>query len=151
LSRFSANRVLDVFQQGIVAVLITLLGVIVAAATAHLAILMFTRFSQAWGEVSTAEGLIPVMQRAFGGVLIVVLGLELMETLRTFSSAHKVRVEVILIVGIIAVGRHIIEIDPVAATGTQLAGMGALILSLTIGYFLVLKGHAPPSKPSQED
>jgi uncharacterized membrane protein (DUF373 family) len=112
LSRFSANRVLDVFQQGIVAVLITLLGVIVAAATAHLAILMFTRFSQAWGEVSTAEGLIPVMQRAFGGVLIVVLGLELMETLRTFSSAHKVRVEVILIVGIIAVGRHIIEIDP---------------------------------------
>jgi uncharacterized membrane protein (DUF373 family) len=79
------------------------------------------------------------MQRAFGGVLVVVLGLELIETLKVYFHEHQVRVEVIMIVGLIAVGRHVIQIDYVHEEASQLFGLGALIVSLALGYFLVGK------------
>jgi uncharacterized membrane protein (DUF373 family) len=43
--------------------------------------------------------------------LTVILALELLETLKAYFAEHRVRLEVILIVSIIAVGRHALEID----------------------------------------
>ena len=64
-----------------------------------------------------------------------------METLKTYFHEHRVRVEVILIVSIIAVGRHIIQVDYEHMSGSQLIGLGGLMLALTGGYFLVTKTH----------
>ncbi len=113
--------------------------VAVVAATAQLFILLFKRLPMSWSEIQTAEDLHPVMQRVFGGVLIVVLGLELIETLKVYFKEHRVRVEVILIVSLIAVGRHVIQVDYEHLTGMQLVGIGALILSLAGGYFLIAR------------
>ena len=52
-----------------------------------------------------------VLQRGFGGVLVVLLGLELLDTLKAYFSEHHIRVEVIIVVAMIAVGRHIIQLD----------------------------------------
>ena len=75
------------------------------------------------------------MQRAFGGVLVVVLGLELIETLKVYFHEHQVRVEVIMIVGLIAVGRHVIQVDYEHVEASQLIGLGALIVALALGYY----------------
>jgi uncharacterized membrane protein (DUF373 family) len=77
------------------------------------------------------------MQQSFAGVLIVVLGLELLETLKTYFAEHHVRLEVILVVAIIAVGRHVIQIDFEHTPGTVLLGLSSVILALTVGYFLI--------------
>jgi uncharacterized membrane protein (DUF373 family) len=137
------NRALEKFEAFIIAALQLLLVVVVAVATAHLFTLLFTRLPSNWAEVRTADDLHHVMQRAFGGVLIVVLGLELIETLKVYFREHKVRVEVIMIVSLIAVGRHIIQVDYEQVSAWQLMGLGLLIVSLAAGYFLVAKAHGP--------
>ena len=85
------------------------------------------------------------LQRSFSGVLMVMLGLELLETLRSYFKTHHVKVEVILIVAIIAAGRHVIEIDVAHAPAMQLVAYGALMLTLSGSYFLVKRTHAGES------
>ena len=133
------NRFIGKFEALIIALLQLLLVVAVAVVTAQLFILFIKRLPDAWADISNAEDLHTVMQRAFGGVLVVVLGLELIETLKVYFHEHQVRVEVIMIVGLIAVGRHVIQIDYLHEEAPQLFGLGALIVSLALGYFLVGK------------
>lgn len=140
------NRLIEKFEVVIIALLQLLLVVVVTLATAQLFVLLFKRLPMSWSEVATADDLHLVMQRAFGGVLIVVLGLELIETLKVYFREHKVRVEVIMIVSLIAVGRHIIQVDYANVEGSQLLGMGALIMSLAGGYFLIAKAHTREPK-----
>jgi uncharacterized membrane protein (DUF373 family) len=91
--------------------------------------------------------------RIFAGVLVVLLGLELIETLKAYFVEHHVRTELILAVALIALGRHIIQIDVAHASGVQLVGVAALILALALGYFVIRKSHAqsgagdPPATP----
>jgi uncharacterized membrane protein (DUF373 family) len=80
-------------------------------------------------------------------VLLILLGLEILESLKIFFTEHKVRLDLILIVAVIAVARHIIQLDFQHADGFVLVGIGALVLSLTAGYFLVRWGTL--SKPLQ--
>src|SRR5262245_51783997 len=94
------------------------------------------------GEIGSAEDLHGVLQRGFGGVLIVLLGLELMETLKTYFSEHRIRVEVILVVAIIAVGRHIIKLDFEHVSASLVFGLSVLTIALTAGYFLVRRSHS---------
>ncbi len=82
------------------------------------------------------------LQKPFSGVLMIMLGLELLETLRTYFKTHHVKVEVILIVAIIAAGRHIIEIDVAHAPGMQLLSYGGLMVALAVSYFLVKRTHS---------
>jgi uncharacterized membrane protein (DUF373 family) len=117
--------------------------VFVSLPTPHLYTLLITKLPASWDQIKTAEDLHLVMQRAFGGVLIVVLGLELIETLKVYFREHKVRVEVIVIVSLIAVGRHIIQVDYEHVDAWQLMGLGVLVISLALGYFLVAKAHGP--------
>jgi uncharacterized membrane protein (DUF373 family) len=137
------TRALEKFEALIIALLQFMLVVVVGVATAHLFTLLVTKLPTSWSEISTAADLHTVMQRAFGGVLIVVLGLELIETLKVYFKEHKVRVEVIMIVSLIAVGRHIIQVDYEHVDGIELLGLGALILSLAGGYFIISKAHNP--------
>src|SRR5262249_23343982 len=93
-------------------------------------------------EIGSAEDLHGVLQRGFGGVLIVLLGLELMETLKAYFSEHRIRVEVILVVAMIAVGRHIIKLDFEHASPPLLFGLSTLMIALSAGYFLVRWSHS---------
>jgi uncharacterized membrane protein (DUF373 family) len=65
------------------------------------------------------------------------LGLELLETLKTYFQDYHIRTEVILVVAIIAVGRHIIQTDFEHTSGSVLVGMAALIVALAVSYYLV--------------
>ena len=85
------------------------------------------------------------LQKTFSGVLVVMLGLELLETLRSYFKTHHVKVEVILIVAIIAAGRHVIEIDVAHAPAMEMLADGALMLTLCASYFLVKRTHAGES------
>ncbi len=140
------HRVIEKFEMVVIALLQLLLIVVVVAGTAQLFILLYERLPAMWRNVRDTEELHYVMQRAFGGVLIVVLGLELIETLKVYFREHRVRVEVILTVSLIAVGRHVIQVDYEHMTGSQLIGLGAVILSLAGGYFLIARARRAPGE-----
>lgn len=123
-----------------------LLIVAVATATGIVWVLFIRGVSVNVAKIDSVGMLLPLMQRCFAGVLTVVLGLELLETLRTYFEHHHVKLEVILIVAIIAVARHVIQLDFEHTSGPMLAGLSAVIVSLTSGYFLVAKARSssPP-------
>jgi uncharacterized membrane protein (DUF373 family) len=91
------------------------------------------------------------MQQSFAGVLSVVLGLELFETLKTYFTEHQIRLEVILVVAIIAVGRQVVQVDFEHTPGAVLFGLSAVILALTLGYFLVKRAQVAvaPREPAR--
>lgn len=89
------------------------------------------------GTIESVDALQPAIQHLFAGVLLLMLGLELLETLKTYFKDYHFRTEVILVVAIIAVGRHIIQVDLEHTSGSVLLGIAGLIVALAVSYFLV--------------
>jgi uncharacterized membrane protein (DUF373 family) len=87
--------------------------------------------------IGSIDALQPAVQNVFAGVLLLMLGLELLETLKTYFKDYHFRTEVILVVAIIAVGRHIIQFDFEHTSGTVLLGTAGLMVALAVSYFLV--------------
>jgi uncharacterized membrane protein (DUF373 family) len=117
-----------------------LLMIVIAVAVLELFWLFFTSAADWLRNVDSVPDLQFAVQRRFAGVLLILLGLEILESLKIFFTEHKVRLELILIVAVIAVSRHIIQLDFEHTDGFVLIGIGALVISLTAGYFLVRWG-----------
>jgi uncharacterized membrane protein (DUF373 family) len=90
-----------------------------------------------FGSIESLDHIQESIQHVFAGVLLLMLGLELLETLKTYFQHYQLRTEVILVVAMIAVGRHIIQFDFEHTSGSMLAGMAALMLALAVSYHLV--------------
>lgn len=113
----------------------------VATATIVLFVLFARNLITDASRIESVADLLPTMQQSFAGILIVVLGLELLETLKSYFTEHHVRVEVILVVAIIAIGRHVIQLDFAHTPGSVDLGLAALTVALVVGYFLVKKAQ----------
>lgn len=132
-------------------IVIRLVQILLMVMTATGAIVLSSRvFQILWSgtlHIETIPELHHALQRGFSGALLVLLGLELLDTLKTYFSEHRIRAEVILIVALIAVGRHIIQLDFDGAQAGSLAGISALTLALTMGLFLVKRAAPEPLAP----
>ena len=73
----------------------------------------------------------------FGFFLLILIGIELLETIKIYVKDHLIRVEVVLLVAIIAVARKIIILDIKEITDFKLIGIAALIVALTAGLFFL--------------
>jgi uncharacterized membrane protein (DUF373 family) len=131
------ERLLRIFERGILNAAQLLLVIVILLAVAQLWYLLAIAIRDRLGDIDSIPLLTQAVQRSFSGVLLIVLGLELLETLRVYFTHHRVRLEIILIVAIIAVARHIINLDVEHLSGASLAGIAALIAGLTGGYYLV--------------
>jgi uncharacterized membrane protein (DUF373 family) len=124
------------FERIVVAALSLLLVAVVAIILAVVAYLFVTKL----GTVKGFDGISDVQQaalRAFSGILLVLLGLELLDTVKVYFREHTVRVEVILLVGLIAMGRHVLELDLHHIEPLILFGFSCLLLALAVSYYLV--------------
>jgi uncharacterized membrane protein (DUF373 family) len=132
-------RVLDVVEKVIVITMMVLLVAVLVLATTELWGLFITGARTKLGAIATSTDFQDILQNAFGGVLVVFVGLELLETMRAYFADHHVRVEVILFVAIIATGRHIIGLDVHHTEPLTFVGLATLVLALSGGYFLIKK------------
>lgn len=139
------TRLIRRFEVVIVLAVQLLLVVAVAAATAVIYGLFIHGVRANLTSIESVEVLQDKLARVFAGVLIVLLGLELIETLKAYFIEHQVRTELILTVALIGLGRHVLQLDVEHTSGSQLAGLSALIGSLAIGYFLIRRSHAQPA------
>lgn len=74
----------------------------------------------------------------FGLVLFVLLGMELLETVKAYLRDDVIHAEVVLVVAIIALARKVIILEVKEATPLTLMGLAALIISLAASYRLIL-------------
>jgi uncharacterized membrane protein (DUF373 family) len=77
------------------------------------------------------------MLYVFGFFLMVLIGIELMETVKIYLEEETVHVEVILMVAIIAISRKVIIMDIKEVGAMHLLGIASIILALSSGYFLI--------------
>ena len=127
------SRVIKRFEHIVVLVLIGLLMVVVTVSTIELGWLLFEDLR------STRELLLDVeeMFDLFGFFLLVLIGLELVTSLKSYIRDGVVHVEVVLEVALIAIAQKIIIIDASRAGGLTLFGQAALIIALAIAFRLV--------------
>ena len=109
--------------------------------------LLLKGFNGGWPSIESVDSLQVACQNVFGGVLLVMLGLELLDTLKVYFAEHQIRMEVILIVAMIAIGRHIILFDYEHSSGLDLIGTAAIIIALAASYFLVKKVRSDSAPP----
>lgn len=78
----------------------------------------------------------------FDFFLLVLIGIELMETIKSYLETRRIQVEIVLILAIIAVARKIIVVDTEITGPLMLMSIGVIIFSLTAGYYLIKKGNS---------
>lgn len=128
-------KALDTYQKGIYYVLIGLLAIIVGFSVIELVVLVVQGlFYQSAMRLENHE-----IIGVFGLFLLVLIGLELMETIRAYVEDRRVHVEVIMLVAIIAVARKIIILETEEVNEFSLIGIGFVIIALACGYFLIKK------------
>jgi uncharacterized membrane protein (DUF373 family) len=139
--RMSGPTRVDKLVRGFEIFTVCAAGLLLMAAVAVATVLMYSLFVSGiqnnLGSINSVGEVQSAVERVFAGVLLLLLGLELLETLKTYFSDYHVRIEVILIVAMIAVGRHIVQIDFEHMAPAALAGVAMLILALSISYYLV--------------
>jgi uncharacterized membrane protein (DUF373 family) len=77
----------------------------------------------------------------FGKFLLVVIGIELLETMSAFATDGVVRVDVVLTVAIIAIARKIVVLEPEHSSSAVLLGMAGLLAGLSLAYHVFVRGR----------
>jgi uncharacterized membrane protein (DUF373 family) len=78
----------------------------------------------------------------FGFFLLVLIGIELLDTIKAYIRKQEIHVEIIVLLAIIAVARKIILLDPyseVPLSDLALWGMGVVVICLAGAYYLLKK------------
>jgi uncharacterized membrane protein (DUF373 family) len=80
----------------------------------------------------------------FGFFLLILIGVELLETIKAYLIEGVVHVEVVLMVALIAIARKVIILDMKELSPLALLGIASLILSIAVAYHLVKRAIRPP-------
>ena len=129
-----SQRLWHLFDRWVLGILETILAVGIVAAIAIVILLVIRGIPRATTEIGNVAELQQAIQALFAGVLLVVLGLELMDTLRNYFIEHRLRVELLISVALIAVARHVIQLDYEHTDPWLVAAMAFLVLSLAASY-----------------
>ena len=92
------------FETFIVCLLLLLLMLTVLIATLEFFYLFWTLVGDRVREMDSVELFRSGMHRVFAGFLVLLLGIELMETVRMYLTEHVIHVEIVFLVAMIAFG-----------------------------------------------
>jgi uncharacterized membrane protein (DUF373 family) len=131
--------IIQKFERFIVLALLLMMMLALLASTVELAIIMVEQL------LAPPRFLLDVkkMLTVFSFFLMVLIGLELVETIRMYLDENVFHVEVVVLVAIIAVARKIIVIDYDSVSYEILLSIAALMIALSAGYFLVKRATTP--------
>jgi uncharacterized membrane protein (DUF373 family) len=87
----------------------------------------------------------------FGLFLLVLIGIELLDSIKTYITENVIHVEVVLIVAMIAIARKVIILDIDKYSSLTFIGIACLILALSVAYYLIKKVHRDGRGKTTED
>lgn len=148
------DKVLSIFEHIIVVVLMMTMLVAVCYATYLMIDGMFFRIlSVNLPEMikNDPDLLQKSLYRMFGNMLTILLGMELIHTIKIYFKENIVKIELIMVISIIAMARHLIQLDYHDVDPMLLVGMAALMAVFIGGYLLMLKGQYVLTKNEAPD
>ena len=114
------------FEHGITLTLIVFMALVVLLATVELGWLIIKDILTPPVILLEIEELLDI----FGMFLLVLIGVELLETIKAYVKESVVHVDVVLTVAMIAIARKVIILDVKELPSTTLLGIAAIILAL---------------------
>ncbi len=124
-------------QRFIVVLILALVLVLVAVLIARLGWLIVTDLLQTpIAQLSAAQFL-----NLFSFVLLVLIGVELIESVQLFLTDAHVHVEFLILIALTAICRKIIIMEVTKEAPLTLMGIAALVISLAAAYFLIKGRH----------
>jgi uncharacterized membrane protein (DUF373 family) len=136
------KRISTLFDLWVLRILRVTMGVGITAALAILVLVVIRELGRKWSQIDSVSELQQAVQELFAGVLLVVLGLELMDTLRKYFIEHRLRVEFLISVALIAVARHVIQLDYEHESPWLIIAIAVLTFSLAASYVGVRKADS---------
>jgi uncharacterized membrane protein (DUF373 family) len=129
------NEILHTFTRFIVLALIAMMMLTVLLATVELLIILVVEVLKPPTYLLGIDNLFEI----FGFFMMILIGLELLESIRTYLSDNLLHVEVVFLVAMIAIARKVIILDVGDRDPLVLAGVAGIILALAVGYYFVKK------------
>ena len=129
-------------ERVVVIALMLLMLAIVALATIELALLLFQELTNPPQGLLFLE--IGELIDLFSFFLLILIGVELLETIRMYLHEDTVHAEIVLLVALIALARKLVVLDVNAYEPLALFALAALVLALAGGYAVIKRYHAPP-------
>lgn len=127
-------------QKFIALALAGMLVVVVMLSVVHLGTLIAQEIWKPPRFLIPVQGLLEI----FGYFLLVLIGVELLETLKAYLKKDVIHVRVVLEVALIAMARKVIIEEPNTVAGLTLLGIAALILALAIAYYFERQAKREP-------
>ncbi|HWR90420.1 MAG TPA: phosphate-starvation-inducible PsiE family protein [Dissulfurispiraceae bacterium] len=121
------------FERIITASLVVMMAIIVLLATIELGWLIIQDIISPPLFLLEIEELLDI----FGLFLLVLIGIELLETIKAYQKDNVVHVEVVFIVAMIAIARKVIILDIKEIDAMKLIGIGVIVTALSVGYWFV--------------
>ena len=130
-------------ERAIVIALMLLMLAVVLFATIELALMLFQRL------VDPSQGMflleIDELVELFGFFLLILIGIELLETIGMYLEGDTVHAEIVLLVALIAIARKLVVLDLKEHEPVMLIALAVVILSLAGGYVLIKRSYATPA------
>lgn len=140
------NRALRFVEGLIVLILVSLMTFILVFTTIDLVVLIVKEM------VTPPKFLISIakLQEMLGLVMLILIGIELLESIKTYLSEQRLHVEVVLMVAIIAISRKVIILNIKETSANVLVAISSIILALSLGYYLVKRARLDEEKMLQK-
>jgi uncharacterized membrane protein (DUF373 family) len=139
-STITSLRLIRGFETLVISILILLMMLVVALSVLELAYML-------WKQVTQPPYLLlnlPELLEVLGFFMMVLIGLELLETIKNYLTQHALHVEVVLLVAMIAVARKVIILDMKEIGSETMFGIATLLIGLSTSYYLIKKGMTLP-------
>jgi uncharacterized membrane protein (DUF373 family) len=144
-------EIVEKFEKIVYAVLMALLMFVLAVSLIELVWYIYKALTNDPIFLMESHELILVL----GAFLLVLIGVELLDTIKAYFKENSIHVEIVVLLAIIAIARKVILLDPTGMTGIEygfeLMGIGVIVIGLAGGYYLIKKagitiGSGDPEK-----
>lgn len=125
------EKLITKVQQFTAQALAGMLVVVVMLSTLHLGVLIAQEIWAPPRFLIRVQGLLEIL----GYFLLVLIGVELLETLKAYLKRDVIHVRVVLEVALIAMARKVIIEEPNTVPSLTLFGIAALILALGVAFY----------------
>ncbi|MBC7537669.1 MAG: phosphate-starvation-inducible PsiE family protein [Bacteriovorax sp.] len=131
------TKYLKNFELFITIILMVLMAIVVMLSVVDLALILYRDIITPPILVLDTFELLDI----FSMFLLVLIGIELIETLKAYMIQNELRAEIIILVAIIALARKIITLDLKEVSSGSLLGIAATMLALSIAYFIIRQAN----------
>ena len=131
------NNILEAFKKSIIRVLIFLMVATIFFGTIELGVILFVKLVTPPMFLFNLEGMLDI----FGFFFMILIGIEVLETIKAYGKKDQIHVEIVFLVAMIAIARKVIILQLDKVPPASLLGMAAIIVALAGSYYIVKKAH----------